>query len=249
MAFCSSAGRGDELLRRLANLDLSSSSNDKRPTVPLPPTRSNASTTTVNATSNSQNELVTITMSMRKLREGIVASQRVDTFAVQAYLFCIRLSILTKNPESYHPALLHLLRRMHTVLPLSATELQEFAGYMVLDLACRQHDLAQAYEVRRKYKIKDAKVDGVLKALVHDDYWLFWRVKGSVDGHKAKLMEWAEQGVRSQALKCLGRAYLGIDLQSLEAFTNEKWAVLVKEYGVGWLLEGSKVVIRKPKAR
>lgn len=120
---------------------------------------------------------------------------------------------------------------------------------MILDLACRQHDLAQAYEVRNRYTVKDAKIDGVLKSLTHDDYWLFWKVKGSVDGYKVKLMEWAEEGVRKQALKCLGRAYFGMEMGSLETYAGEKWDVLVREYGVGWIREGEKVVIRKPKTK
>jgi hypothetical protein len=253
MAFCSAAGKSDELLRRLASLNLSSTA-----TTPPPSTTQSATPTRVNSSPiqngtlpspTSSTGIATITMSMRKLREGIVASHRIDAFSTQVYIFCIRLSILTKTPESYHPALLHLLRRMHTTLPLSSTEVQEFAGYMIIDLACRQHDLSQAYEVRNRYKVKDAKIDCVLKALTHDDYWLFWKVKGSVDGYKVKLMEWAEEGVRRQALKCLGRAYFGMDLRGLEMYTGEKWDMLVKEYGVGWIREGEKVVIRKPKTK
>jgi len=120
---------------------------------------------------------------------------------------------------------------------------------MVLDLACRQHDLTRAYSVRQEYGLRDPKVDSVLRALAHDNYYLFWGVKRSVDGHKAKLMEYAEDGMKRQALKCLGRGYLNIDLPSLEQYTNSSWASLTTEQGVGWQLEGSKVIIRKPKVR
>jgi len=89
----------------------------------------------------------------------------------------------------------------------------------------------------------------MLGALMHDDYWFFWRVKRSVDGYKAKLIEWAEDRVRKQALKCLGRAYLDINLKSLEGYTNESWTNLVKEHSVGWHLDGNKVIIRKPKTK
>lgn len=247
MAFCSEAGRGDELTRRLAGLDISKE-NGKPPsqTSKHPPTSSNP-TTSIDATS--QKDLGVLIMAMRKLREGIVASHRVDDFSIQAYIFCIRLSILLKHMESYHPAILHLLNKMHTVQPLASTELQEFVGYLVLDFACRQSDLAQAYLVRNQYNLHDTKVDAVLRALAHDNYFLFWRVKGTVDGHKARLMGFAEGGMRRDTLKCLGRSYLNIDLPALEQYTNTSWAVLTKEYAVGWQLEGSRVVIRKPKAR
>jgi hypothetical protein len=203
----------------------------------------------INFDASSQKDLAILMMAMRKLREGIVASKRVDDFSIQAYIFCIRLSILVKHMESYHPAILHLLKKMHTVQPLTNTELSEFVGYLVLDLACRQKDLAQAYLVRHDYGLRDPKVDAVLRALAHDNYFLFWRVKRSVDGHKAKLLEFAEEEMKRQTLKCLGRSYLSIDLSSLEQYTSSSWTSLTKDFEVGWQLEGTKVIIRKPKGR
>jgi hypothetical protein len=257
MAFCSDAGRGDELLRRMAQLDVKgeNSKNDK-PKVIKPQSVAPRSTVELflktmptEIGTNGQKDLSTIIMAMRKLREGIVASSRVDDFSIQAYIFCIRLSILVKQMESYHPAILHLLKRMHPVQPLTKTELHEFVSYLVLDLACRQNDLAEAHATRHKWGLKDAKVDATLRALTHDNYFLFWKVKRSVDGHKAKLMEFAEEIVRRQALKCLGRGYLSIELGSLEQYTNTTWPSLTRDYGVGWQLEATKVIIRKPKAR
>ena len=248
MAFCSDAGKGDELLRRLAHLDLANenSRHDRRP---------NTSPATLDSNvipafdAAGQKDLAALMMAIRKLREAIVASKRVDDFSIQAYIFCIRLSILTKHMESYHPAILYLLQKMHRIQPLSKSELQEFVGYLVLDLACRQNDLAKAYSVRYKYKLHDAKIDQVLKAIAHDDYYLFWKVKHHVDGHKAKLMEWAEDGVKKQTLKSIGRSYLHIDLSALERSTNTSWSRLTRDYSVGWYLDGGKVIIRKPKAR
>lgn len=243
MGFCTDAGRGDELSRRLARVDISqeSTSTDIPQTVPT-------TDMPIDATLG-QKVISTLMMAMRKLREGIVASNRVDDFSIQAYSFCIRLSIFMKHMESYHPAILHLLKKMHPVHALTNTELQEFVGYLVLDLACRQNDLAQAYSVRYHYRLHDPKVDAVLRSLSHDNYFLFWRVKRSVDGHKAKLMEFAEDDMRRQALKCLGRAYLNIDQLSLEQYVNAPWQSLAKDYGIGWQLESNKVVIRKPKTR
>lgn len=254
MAFCSSAGRSDELLRRFATLDIKGSENAKTGLIPKAPSAAAISSLSIDATSSNsapsvQKDLSVIIMAMRKLREGIVASHRIDSFSTQAYIFCIRLSIMLKHMESYHPALLYLLRRIHSVNSLSKAELQEFAGYLVLDLACRQQDLSQAHVIRCQYSLKDSKVDAVLSAMAHDNYDLFWKVKKSVDGHKAKLMEFAESGMRTQTLKCLGRTYLSIDLEFLENATNSSWSELVAGNGVGWELEGNKVVIRKPKGR
>jgi hypothetical protein len=250
MAFCSDAGRGDELLRRLAHLDISQENTKTEKRQPVPATTNVAiSNIDNNVDALGQKDLSVLMMAMRKLREGIVASKRVDDFSIQAYIFCIRLSILVKQIESYHPAILHLLKRMHPVQPITSTVLQEFVGYLVLDLACRQNDLAQAYLIRSTYHLHDAKVDAILRALAHDNYDLFWKAKRSVDTHKAKLMEFAEDGIRKHTLKCLGRSYLNIDLPALEQYTSTSWSSLTKDYGVGWQLEGTKVVIRKPKAR
>jgi hypothetical protein len=237
MEFCTDAGQGDELSRRLARVEISHGQ-----TAP--------STNNIPIDAGVEQEVIsTLMMAMRKLREGIVASSRVDDFAIQAYIFCIRLSILVKHMESYHPAILHLLKKMHPVQALTNTELQEFVGYLVLDLACRQNDLAQAFSVRHQYRLRDSKVDAVLRSLTHDNYFLFWRVKQSVEGHKSKLMEFAEVEMRKLTLKCLGRAYLSIDQLSLEQYTHASWSSLCKDYGVGWQLESNKIVIRKPKAR
>jgi hypothetical protein len=257
MAFCSDAGRGDELLRRMAQLDVKGENgkHDKpkgikpQGVAPRSTVELFLKTMPTEIGTNGQKDLSTIIMAMRKLREGIVASNRVDDFSIQAYIFCIRLSILVKQMESYQPAILHLLKRMHPVQPLTKTELQEFVSYLVLDLACRQNDLAEAHATKHKWGLRDAKVDATLRALAHDNCFLFWKVKRSVDGHKAKLMEFAEDSVRRQSLKCLGRSYLSIDLPSLEQYTNTSWPSLTRDYGVGWHLEATKVIIRKPKAR
>ncbi|TVY43540.1 hypothetical protein LSUB1_G002459 [Lachnellula subtilissima] len=251
MAFCTDAGRGDELLRRLARMDISQENErSNKAQRQIPQNAANIRTVVdANVDISGQRDLATLIMAMRKLREGIVASNRVDDFSIQAYIFCIRLSILVKQMESYHPAILHLLKKMHTTQPLAKTELNEFVGYLVLDLACRQNDLAQAYSVRLEWGLQDTKVNAVLRALAHDNYFLFWKVKTSVDGYKAKLMEFAEEGIRRQTLKCLGRGYLSIDKPALEKYVSTTWTSLTKDYGVGWQLEGSKVIIRKPKTR
>ena len=114
-------------------------------------------------------ELSIIMFAMRKIREAIVATSRTDAFALRAYLFIIRATILVKSMEAYHPALHHLLHNIHPVSHLSAPEQHEFVGYSILDAACRQKDIALAYELRNKYHHRNARVDMVLHALVHEN--------------------------------------------------------------------------------
>jgi hypothetical protein len=172
-----------------------------------------------------------------------------DAFAQRAYVFNIHVAILCKDWESYVPALLHLLQAIHPKTPLSPTEFHEYIGYLVLDQACRQADFAGAYEARLRYKYTDRRVELVLKALVADNWVLFWKMKRAVDGYQRRIMEFAEQGMRVHALKCLGKGYMSADRKFVERWTDRKWAELVQD-GVGWeLTEMDKVIIKRPKAR
>lgn len=201
-------------------------------------------------------DLTMVLAALRKLREAIVATGRADDFATQVYLFCIRLAILAKHPQSYHPAILHLLRSIHRRRPLNAVELHEVAAYRVLDAACRRGDLAEAYHLRCLYKLRNGTVDTALRALAHDDWVALRRLIGGgssgvnrggcADGHQIKLLEYAVHDLRVHTLKCFGRAYLRLeDVGFLEASTGIGWAELQKQYNVGWELDGKAVVIRK----
>jgi len=239
MSFCSDAGERDELRRRFASLEL----NDGAPATPIP------SAGQLPSGADNTQALSQVMMALRKLREGMVASHRADDFAVQAYLFNIRLAVLVKHPESYHPAILHVLGRLQPLQGLTSVELQEVVGYLVLDTACRRGELAEAYALRRRHGLRDPKVDAVLSALAHDNYIGFGRARRAVDGHKARLLEFADDEMRVHALKCFGKAYLAVDLDFLELATGSTWPKLTKEDGVGWELDGERVVIRKIKAR
>ncbi|KAH6856854.1 hypothetical protein B0I37DRAFT_396332 [Chaetomium sp. MPI-CAGE-AT-0009] len=237
-----------------------------------------ATTTTTTTTTTTKDETLSQLLSaLRKLREGLVASRRRDHFAAQAYLFSVRLGVLAGAYETYHPAGLHLLRQ-HTDTPppaegggggvgsggvggvgnvgggagggsLTSVELHEVVAYLVLDAACRRGDLAGAYALRNRYRLCDAKVDAVLRALVADN-WVVWRrVKAQVDGYRAKLMEFAEAGVTGHTLKAFGRAYLAVPVGVLEQQAGRDWDELKGSFGVGWELEGERVVIRKVQGR
>lgn len=194
-------------------------------------------------------ETCIILMAMRKVREAIVASGRKDAFAIRAYAFIIRATILMRHMESYHPALLHLLRNLHTSTPLTASEHHEFVGLYVLDLSCRQNDLATAYKVGCHYKYKNAKVERVLKALVHGNWYAFWKIKTLMSDQQQQLLEYAEEGMRRRALDCLGKSYLSVDKRFLERSAKRQWEQLKDEYDVDWKLEADVVTIRQIKRK
>ena len=200
-------------------------------------------------TSKSPRELSIILMAMRKMREAIVASDRRDIFASRSYIFIVRATILMKHMESYHPALLHLLHKLHPSTPLTVSEQHEMVGYYVLDLACRQNDLAAAYQVRRRYEYKDIKIEAVLRALVHGNWHVYWKIERQVDIYQKQLIEWGNAGMKDRALKCLGQSYLSVEKSYVEEVAQRTWEEMGKKSNVSWQLEGEVVVIRRIKRR
>ncbi|KAG6011514.1 hypothetical protein E4U43_008267 [Claviceps pusilla] len=257
MTFCSDAGQGDELLRRFSSLRIVDEAPQSRPIVPAGtpgPSRSARSAAPVVHHPGAEDAAVAqglsdILAALRKLREGIVASKRVDDFAAQVYLFCIRVAILARQPESYHPAMLHLLRAIHPRHALTSVERAEVAGYLVLDAACRRKQAGEAMALCHEYGVRDAEVRAVLRALIRRNYVLFRRLQRHMDGYKARLMEWADRDVRIHTLKCLGKAYHSVGLGFLEDVTASTWTSLTGNDDVGWDLEEDKVVIRRVKRR
>lgn len=261
MKFCASSSGGEELETALASLSL----DPPKPKATSTPSSQPSNTTTTaqagqpttarpsiprhTSSTDSPTDLPNILMAMRRLREGILGSRRHDAFAQRAYMFIAQAGILTRQWESYQPTLLHLVHGIHAQTPLSPLELRDFVGYMVLDLACRQGDLGGAFALRERFAHRDRRVEAVLRALVHDDWPRFWRVRRAVDGYQRALMGFAEERVRLHALKCLGRSYLSADRGFVERAADAGWEELVGS-GVGWqLLESGSVVIRKPKPK
>lgn len=256
MKFCAASGSGEKLEAAFASLSLSqqpqtaSTPLSSKPAQPAgAETMQPAPTQPDIHTAARNQELSTLLMAMRKLREAIVGSHRHDVFAQRAYIFIIHASIMTRHLESYHPALLYLLHRIHPRTPLSAPELQEFVSYLILDLACRQGQLGAAFAVKYRYGNRDRRVEIALRALAHDDWIRFWRMRRKVDGYQRVLMGWAEEGMRTHALKCLARSYMVADKAYIERAADAKWEDLVKG-GVGWeLADNGTVTIRRPKGK
>lgn len=194
-------------------------------------------------------ELSIITMAMRKVREAIVASSRTDSFARKAYLFIIRATILMKHMKSYHPAITHLLSRIHPISPLTRVEHHEVVGYHIIDLACRQNDLARAYDVRNRTSHRDACVEMILQAIVHDNWYKFWNAHKSADDYQRRLMEWHSDDMRQHVVKCVGRCYLMVPKSYVESAAASSWEYLKKENSLGWEVNGETVTIRRPKTK
>lgn len=188
-----------------------------------------------------------IIMAMRKLREAIVASSRVDDFAKTVYIFIVRTTVLLGHPESYHPALLHLIHRIHFTRPLSKKEGTEFIGYYILDLACRQQDLADAFRVRNIYHHRSGRIGMILTALVHGNWVLFGKAKVAGNVYEKRLMEWAGPRMTDHVVRCLGKSYLSVSKAYVDQCTGMPWERLEESRQLSWTCEGQTVVIKQTK--
>ncbi|KAI5788454.1 hypothetical protein EDC01DRAFT_617243, partial [Geopyxis carbonaria] len=194
-------------------------------------------------------ELSSILLCMRKLREGIVASRRLDTFALDVFKTHIRAAILVQQIDSYHPALLQLLYQFHPRLPLSPLDVHEFASYHMLHLAARQEDYGAAFAIRREFNIADGREVQALHAMVRGNYWSYRAARNRVDQYIGRLMDYAEERMRGLMLKCVGATYFTIDLKYLELVAGMEWERLKEVHGVGWEREGGTITVRRPKLR
>jgi hypothetical protein len=214
----------------------------------------------ISSTAGSSAELSTLLLSLRKLREAILAtaSQKHVRFAQRVHIFSVRISILARHPPSYFPSLKYLLDNLHsTTHPLSKSELTEFISYLILDYACRQNQIALAWDVfvqaRRKHGFQSVLVHRTVVALTHNNWVLFWETRKNVDGYMRAVMTWAADDVRRTALKAIGRAYLRVEVKWLvESTTGDDtwtWEKLAQQEKLGWIREGDTIHIKiaKPK--
>ena len=202
-------------------------------------------------------ELSLILVAMRKLREAILVTD-IDTplqFQQRVHVFCIRAGILSEHPPSYYPPLKRLLYELHTEAnPLQPEVLDEMTTYMLLDVACRQCTVEVAYEMRIKaraeFGYENPIVDDVLRAVLYENWAMFWRVRNAAEGYSRALIDWASEWIRWRALKVIAKTYTTVPLEYLmKCCTGDEngmtWEELVEKEGLGWLREGDNIVIRR----
>ncbi|CAG8124720.1 unnamed protein product [Penicillium salamii] len=204
-------------------------------------------------------ELSTLLLSLRKLREAVLATAATvsTAFSQRIHVFSIRLSILAHHPPSYFPSLRYVLDKLHSPShPLP--EAKELITYIILDYACRQEDMAAAFELRararRDHAYQSQMVDKVLTALIHNNWVVFWQVHNSVDSHVRAVMNWAVDRMRRHALKAVGSAYLNAHINwILHGCTGDDqgwtWETLAEKEKLRWEREGDKIIIKRPRQR
>ena len=116
--------------------------------------------------------------------------------------------------------------------------------------------MASAYSLRSSSRLKwglESRIaDSVLAAIATGNWVAFWRVRRRVDGYIRAVMQWHVERLRKSTLKTFGRAYMGCDVRWILASATGmemNWEELVEKENVGWIRDGTRVTIRKPKVR
>lgn len=272
MQFC--AEHSKDLNEAFASLDLNENTSASTDATRNPPVRSTSplnkglcagsngrpSFSADHSIAKAADELSTILVSLRKLREGLLATSKTapsPLFSQRVHVFNVRLAILAHHPPSYHPSLRYLLFVLQSRLyPLPVSELREMITYLILDMALREADLHGAYALRVRARkmcnYQSYEVDQILGAVVHDNWALFWKMWNTVDGYMRALMFWHLTALRSTSLKAIGKSYHKASIQYIlrSVCGNEmSWDQLTEKEGIGWIKDGDVAIIRKPKPR
>ena len=197
-------------------------------------------------------EVSVITQAMRKLREAIVATRRIDDeFACRAYVFMIRATILLQYHEAYHPALIYLLRSSQTQTSpfIQGDLLRQLVEYQVLDLACRQRDLPSAYQLSLQHGLRKSKTFILLKAMARGDWVLHRKTTDTLDRFQRCMVQVSSDVVLQHALSCIGKTYLQIEEQYLQKWFRRSLNELPAEQKVNWSSNADMVIIRQIKRK
>jgi hypothetical protein len=190
-----------------------------------------------------------VLFAMRKLREAIVATRRTDQFSSEALCFMVRAGIMAYSIETYQPTLVHLLHTLHPKRALSAADMVEFTVYYVLDLACRQGSLNEAFRVLIASSVLDkARLQKLLNALAAGNWARFWRAQRGLSTMERIISTYASDNIRANVVLCLQKSYFTVPQAFVERCLSEEWPEVCKRCAT-WQLEGNSVVVRRAKAR
>lgn len=192
--------------------------------------------------SGQSKEVSVIMQAIRKLREAIVATNRTDAFARDAYIFMLHAAILIRHPESYHPALLHLMRRIHPLSPLDDEQYGQVLSYYILDLACRQERLDLALELSFWRDKINPSVSLLVRALAHENWVRFGQLKKGLDVFSSQLADSASHKLHLHAMRCIQKTYLKVDKAFVERSMMTSWAQLEPTYNIKWAISEGDIL-------
>ena len=190
-------------------------------------------------------------LSMRKLREGILGSSRMDEFVKDVYMFNVRAAITLRHSESYVPALMHLLGEVDEKVSMKEEERREHAGYYILHLACVLKDYNEAWRVKRRLGVGDGVVSKVLLALVQNNHWGWACLRKQAGSYVGRFMDMADGRMRERTAECLSKAYFTLEKEYVEKIMGLPWQAMGESHKGAWKLDegANKIIVRRRKAQ
>lgn len=196
----------------------------------------------------------TILLSLRKLRESLLNSER-DAFSKKVFLLSVRIAANIGHYQTYIPSILYLLQSPSN---LTKQELVEIASLMALHEAHFTDAGSEALSTLHRYSIdnknwKANKTFSIIQAYIHKDYYAWISLYNSeTDSCKHRMMQFGESKILARMALALTLSYFTILLTDFEEALLPADMVAAsfirdtKEAST-WQIDGKNLVLRQRK--
>lgn len=152
-----------------------------------------------------------ILISLRKLREALVATRAKGEFVVQIYSASARMGILACQPESYLPALLKL------VYSIEQND-KEFRLCYLAHLLCRTNELSEYYALAYDWKIQD--LHELASSIIDNNCIRYLRILDTSSPLLRSIIQTFLPTIQEATRASIHRAFYKLPLDVLEQMTG-----------------------------
>uniref|UniRef100_A0A060T530 ARAD1C02706p n=1 Tax=Blastobotrys adeninivorans TaxID=409370 RepID=A0A060T530_BLAAD len=200
--------------------------------------RSSHSESSLHCPESSKVTIESILMSLRKLREAVLATP--DIFSKHIYLLSVKAALIAGQYQTYLPALRHLMALEEKKLLLKH-ETQLVYDLYVIHMANQR----ERQEVSSHIHLASPSAQTAALAFLTGNYFRW------INGFKSEKNPWrylvmaqGHPSIVKQALEAISKSYMTMKVSSLETLTACSWPDLLN-YGCTFTRENDTVVIRR----
>lgn len=189
--------------------------------------------------------------SLRKLREGIISSGRLDDFAIEVFETTVRYAILHNHSETYFPAMQYLQKTLYSRRSRGKSCRKELGQAKIGELLalhmCSINEYHEALEIGQAAKqLGDWDVTELIRTLMRGNWRKFRELRRHADLLQVHFLDKIAQDFSQSTLARVGAAYLVVDATWLSECCGEQWKEELRERG--WKLDHSRVLIKQPRS-
>lgn len=183
--------------------------------------------------------------SLRKLREGVVASGRKDVFAIDVFERTVRYAVVANHVESYVPAMRYLITTLYP-----ETRRKIHTGRAVLESLYLLHllsteDYLEFMNERATLDRRHCVADNILRAHVQGNWIALERLKQKITFLESKMLAQNFAKLADQAVSTIEAAYLAVDSSWLQRASGDQWKARMKNNSK-WSIEGTRLTFKRP---